>query len=197
MRRRAGGSLAEALVVALGVGACAAPPARMVTVAAAPGKASAEPFAEEAGALIRYHSARLSASLPLPDGRAWRIDDHSRPELVATHAPTRSRVVLSVLRAEELVGRAQCEERARARGLLPGADLRTVEDEATFTAQGFDTRIWVALAPGRGPDAPLAGHVMAFGGLLRKCFVLVFSTEVAGAAEEPVLSSRLALARTR
>ena len=38
---------------------------------------------------------------------------------------------------------------------------------------------------------------MAFGGYLRKCFAFVFSTEVAGVAEEPLLSSRLAFARAR
>jgi hypothetical protein len=38
---------------------------------------------------------------------------------------------------------------------------------------------------------------MAFGGFLRKCFVFDFSTEVDGAADEPILSARLAYARAR
>ena len=61
----------------------------------------------------------------------------------------------------------------------------------------FDTRIEVALQPGNGPEGAVAGHVLAFGGFLRKCYVFVYSTEVDGAAEEPVLSSRLAYARAR
>jgi hypothetical protein len=147
--------------------------------------------------LPRYHSKRLALSLPLPDGSHWRIDDHSRPELVATHAATRSRVVLAIFRTEDLVGRAQCEAMARDRKLVPEGELHTLEDEVTVTQQAFDTRVWVALRPGGAPDRPLAGHVMAFGGFLRKCYVFAFSTEVTGAADEGELSSRLAYARAR
>ncbi len=147
--------------------------------------------------LPRYHSKRLALSVPLPDGPHWRIDDHSRPELVATHAATRSRVLLAIFRTEELVGRAQCEAMARDRKLVPEGELHTLEDEVTVTQQTFDTRVWVALQPGGAADRPLAGHVMAFGGFLRKCYVFAFSTEVGGAAEEGELSARLAYARAR
>jgi hypothetical protein len=154
-------------------------------------------FPDTPGPLARYRSQRLGASLPLPDGRAWRIDDHSRPELVATHAPTRSRVVLSVFRTDGLVGRAQCEALARTRRLVPTGDLHTLEDDVAFTQETFDTRVWVAVEPGPRPDQSLVGHVMAFGGFLRKCIAFVFSTEVDGASDEPVLSARLAFARAR
>jgi hypothetical protein len=159
---------------------------------------SASIFAEDdPSPLPRYHSKRLGLSLPLPDGARWRIDDHSEPDLVATHEATRSRVRLAVFRADALVGRAQCEELARARKLVPEGDLHTLEDDVTITQQTFDTRIWVALQPGGGPDRPLVGHVMAFGGFLRKCYVFAFSTEVSGSTEEAALSSRLAYARAR
>jgi hypothetical protein len=75
--------------------------------------------------------------------------------------------------------------------------MQTIDEEIATTQRTFDTRIRVALA---GPDregAPLVGHVLAFGGYLRKCYVFDFSTEVAGLSDEPVLSSRLAFARTR
>jgi hypothetical protein len=147
--------------------------------------------------LPRYHSKRLALSLPLPDGSHWRIDDHSRPELIATHAATRSRVVLAVFRTEDLVGRAQCEAMARDRKLVPEGELHTLEDEVTVTQQAFDTRVWVALQAGGAADRPLAGYVLAFGGFLRKCYVFSFSTEVSGAAEEGELSARLAYARAR
>jgi hypothetical protein len=146
--------------------------------------------------LPHYHSKRLRLSIPLPDGRAWRIDDHSQPELVATHAATNSRVVIAVFNAGELVGRAQCEDLARARKLVPTGDLRPLEDQMTFTQGTFDTRIEVALEP-RGPSGGLRGHVLAFGGFLRKCYVFVYSTEVASAADESALASRLALVRSR
>ncbi|MDP8998994.1 MAG: hypothetical protein M3O46_02670 [Myxococcota bacterium] len=154
-------------------------------------------FLDESAPLHRYHSKRLAIGVPLPDAHGWRIDDHSQPELVAIHPPTRSRVVVSVFRADELVGRSQCEAVARARMLVPTGDLRTLEDEALLTQRTFDTRVWVAVDPGGGPDHPLVGYVMAFGGFLRKCFAFVFSTQVDSAGDEPVLSSRLALARAR
>jgi hypothetical protein len=154
-------------------------------------------FADDLARLPRYHSKRLALSLPLPDGAAWRIDDHSRPELVATHAPTQSRIVVAVLRADALVGRSQCEGLAHELKLVPSGDLSTLEDEVTITQSTFDTRIRVALEAGKSADRPLVGHVMAFGGFLRKCFVFDFSTEVDGASNSAVLSSRLAFARAR
>jgi hypothetical protein len=154
-------------------------------------------FLDDSAPLLRYHSKRLAVSVPLPDGHAWRIDDHSQPELVATHAPTRSKVVVAVFRADELVGRGQCEALSRERKLLPAGDLRTLEDGAAITQQTFDTRVWVAVEPGGGPDRSLFGYVMAVGGFLRKCFVFVFSTQVDRALDESVLSSRLAFVRAR
>jgi hypothetical protein len=154
-------------------------------------------FADDLGRLQRYHSRRLALSLPLPDGAAWRIDDHSRPELVATHAATQSRIVVAVLRADALVGRSQCEELAHELKLVSSGDVSTLEDEVTTTLSTFDTRIRVALEAGKSADRPLVGHVTAFGGFLRKCIVFEFSTEVDDASNSAVLSSRLAFARAR
>jgi hypothetical protein len=187
---------ARLAAAALALVACSASPPRPVTAVAASRPASAT-FAEDARPLPRFHSKRLGLWLPLPDGQAWRIDDHTRPELVATHAPTRSKVVVAVLRADAVVGRQQCEALAREDGLVPPGDLHTLEEHVAVTQQDFDTRIWVAVQPGSGPTSPLVGHVMAFGGFLRKCYVFDFSTEVEGASEEPVLSQRLAFARAR
>jgi hypothetical protein len=106
-------------------------------------------------------------------------------------------VLVAVFHTDELVGRTQCEALARERKLVPPAELHPLEDQTGITQQMFDTRTLVAIAPGAGPDQPLVGHVMAFGGFLRKCFVFDFSTEVDGAADEPVLSARLAYARAR
>ena len=179
------------LLVLAGCGATSAP------VVSPPPRAAAVAFPDDPRPLRRYHSTRFALSLPLPDGPAWRIDDHTRDALVATHAPTQSRVVLATFRADDLVGRAQCESLARARKLVPPDELRTLEDVSGFTQQTFDTRTVVAVVPGTAPDQPLVGHVMAFGGFLRKCFVFDFSTAVDGAADEPVLSARLAYARAR
>ena len=147
-----------------------------------------------------YRSRRLELSLPLPDGKAWRIDDHSQPELVATHAATASTILVSVFNAGELVGRAQCEERARERHLVPDVGAKTVrvvEDEVAITQGEFDTRIEVVVRADGGPESLLIGRLMAFGGFLRKCFVFIYSTTVDRTSEEPVLSERLAFVRAR
>jgi hypothetical protein len=154
-------------------------------------------FADGDAHMPRYHSKRLSLSLPLPDGPAWRIDDHTSQALIATHAPTRSRVLVAVFRADEPVGRSQCEDLARAGGLLPTGPFRTLDDEVRVTQSTYDTRVRVALRPGIDSRQPLVGEVTAVGGSLRKCYVFDFTTEVDGADDEPALSSRLAFARTR
>jgi hypothetical protein len=162
-----------------------------------PPKPPAVAFSDDPRPLPRFHSKRFSLSLPLPDGHAWRIDDHSGEALVARHAPTRSTVTVAVFRSDELAGRSQCEALARERKLVPPGELQILEDQSGITNETFDTRTVVAVQPGAGPDQPLVGHVMAFGGFLRKCFVFDFSTEVDGAADEAILSARLAYARAR
>jgi len=74
--------------------------------------------------------------------------------------------------------------------------MTTVEDAVVIAPETFDTRIWVAIEPGNG-GGPLVGHVFAFGGFLRKCLFFHYSSEVPSVDEESVLSSRLAVARTR
>jgi hypothetical protein len=136
-------------------------------------------------------------SVPLPNGKAWRIDDHSTPNLLATHAPTRSRVLVAVLRTEQLVGRQQCEALALEEKLVPAVQMQTVEDAVEVRQEVFDARVEVGVLPGRGPGDPVVGHVMAFGGFLRKCFVFDFVTEADGPGSEDAVSQRLAVARAR
>jgi hypothetical protein len=154
-------------------------------------------FPDDPRPLPMYHSLRLGVSLPLPDGHAWRIDDHSTPELVATHPATRSRVMVGVVRTEEVVGRQACEALALERKLVTAAPMHTLEDAVELRQETFDTHVRVAVLPGNTPKDPVVGHVMAFGGFLRKCFFFDYSTEANGSAEEDALSSRLAVARAR
>jgi hypothetical protein len=190
--------VALAALASWGPAACAAP-SHPAAEAVQPASQAAS-FPADDGQYPHYRSRRLSLTLSLPDGRAWRIDDHSAPELVATHAPTRSRLVVSVFSANELVGRTQCEELARSRHLVPESDPKSehvIEDQVAITQQTFDTRIEVLLEPGNGPDRALGGRVLAFGGFLRKCYAFVYSTDVDSASDEAVLSSRLAVVRAR
>jgi hypothetical protein len=183
------------LLCGCSVVSCAAP-ARQLSEPPPAGLAAAA-FGNGTAELVRYHSRRLALSLPLPDGPSWVVDDRSRAQLVATHAPTHSTVVVALIRTAEVVGREQCEKLARERALVPMAALEPIEDVVAVTQGAFDTRIVVGLEPGQDARAPLTGHVTAFGGFLRKCYVFDFSTRVAAATDEAVLSSRLAFARTR
>ncbi len=144
----------------------------------------------------RFRSKRFLLSFPLPDGKAWRIDDHSRPALFAVHEPTKSRLMLLQTYEDELVNRQKCEQRARALGWIASSTLTTVADETTIGPEGYDSRIWVALDAGRASGG-LEGHVFLFGAFIRQCLLVHVSTEVASTKDEDVLSERLALARAR
>ncbi len=144
----------------------------------------------------RYHSKRFLLSFPLPDGKAWRIDDHSRPSLFALHEATSSRVYVLTTQEDELVNRQKCEARARALGWVTSATLTTVEDQATIGPEAYDSRIWVALDAAK-PGGELEGHVYLFGAFIRRCLLVHVSTKVPSAKDEEVLSERLALARAR
>jgi hypothetical protein len=191
-----------ALVAACGAGeetAVQAPP--NLPVASSLTDAS---FPDDDRPLKRFHSARFKLSIPLPDGPAWKIDDHTRPQLVATHAPTSSRLTVMTTIEPELMNRQKCELRARESGLVPGgtsedggAGFRTVEDTPTIGPEAYDTRVWVMLQPGGKPGTALRGHVFAFGAYIRKCLFVHFESEVSSDRQEDVLSARLATARLR
>jgi hypothetical protein len=144
----------------------------------------------------RYHSKRFLLSFPLPDGKAWHIDDHSKPSLFAVHDATSSRVWVMTTQEDELVNRQKCEERARALGWVTSTTLTTVEDQTTIGPEAYDSRIWVALDAAK-PGGELEGHVYLFGAFIRRCLLMHVSTRVPSAKDEDVLSERLALARAR
>lgn len=152
-------------------------------------------FSVEPRALLRYHSPRFKLSVPLPEGRGWRIDDHSRRELVATHSATRSTLTLYSFAEPELVNRQSCEARARESGLFTLHDPRTVADEVTIGPDAYDTRIWIALEAGASSESPMTGHAFLFGAYIRKCLFVHYATSVPSQRGEPLLTSRLATAR--
>ena len=157
---------------------------------------SAPRYPSEDAAWGRYHSKRFQLSFPLPDGKAWRIDDHSRPSLFAVHEATSSRVWVQATQEDELVNRQKCEDRARALGWVASTKLTTVEDQTTVGPEAYDSRIWVALDAAK-PGGAIEGHVYLFGAFIRRCLLVHVSTLVPSAKDEDVLSERLALARAR
>jgi hypothetical protein len=153
-------------------------------------------YPTEDAAWGRYHSKRFQLSFPLPDGKAWRIDDHSRPSLFALHDATSSRIWVQATQEDELVNRQKCEARARALGWVTSTKLTTVEEETTVGPEAYDSRIWVALDAAR-PGGAIEGHVYLFGAFIRRCLLVHVATSVPSAKDEDVLSERLALARAR
>jgi hypothetical protein len=177
------------LVLVLGCGAPAPAPA------GAPAPAPTPQVFEDPAAWPTFHSQRFQLSIPMPDGRGWRIDDHRHVTLVATHAATKSRIAAWAANQADLMNRHKCEDRARELGFVPKGELSTVEDHVETFPEAYDSRIWVAIAA--RPGQPLVGHVFLFGAFLRRCLFVHFSSEVPSADDEPVLSTRLAAARTR
>jgi hypothetical protein len=156
----------------------------------------ARPYPEAPEDWGTFHSRRYRMTIPLPTPRAWTIDDHSRAEMVAIDAATRSTLVVLSEDEPTLVNHDMCEARARTLGLVPAAPLSTVEDVVTVGPEAYDTRIRVAIET--AGNAKLVGHVLAFGAYVKKCLIVHLATEVAASdRDEPALSQRLALARVR
>lgn len=183
------------LSLVFGCAAPAEPKGPALAPSAVAPKENAPPFAEDDKAWGTFHSSRFFMTLRLPEGKAWRIDDHTRPELVADHEATRSELRFAVERQPEVVGRAQCEADARKKGRVPSGDLRTLEDRVTVGPEAYDTRIWVALEV--STRGAIRGHLFAFGGMVRSCLFFHYTTEIPSFASERVLSARLALVRAR
>lgn len=188
-------ALVASLVVACGGAGEAETPASRPSDVRPPSDAQGYP--EDEARWQKFHSKRFGITLPFPDGRSWRIDDHSRDELVAAQASTSSTAVLEVWSEPELMNRAKCEERARARGLVPEGRFATVADEVTVSPEAYDTRVWVALKTGGNESSPLEGHLLAFGAYIRKCLFFRLTSAVPSGRDESVLSARLASARVR
>lgn len=159
----------------------------------APSALAPEPPALDAGRWGDFRSERFDVLVPLPDGRAWKIDDRRTPWLTATHEATGSSLIVRVWREDDLVSRQRCEERARGWREIPaaGEGVELVERRVVPLPAGFDT-VLVAGVRAAGPGKPLLGFVTAFGGWARRCFAYVFTTRHRGRGAERVIGDRLA-----
>jgi len=191
---------ASSLLVACGEAPVTKAPSRAAGSggADAPTSAAGRPpeYAADDGSWGKFHSKRFQLTVPLPEGRAWKIDDHRAPELVAVHPATSSRLTVLATQEEELMNRHRCEERARARGWVPKSTLTTVEDEVHVGPDAYDSRVWVAIDAAK-EGGGVEGHVYLFGAFLRRCLLVHLSTSVPSASDQAVLASRLAIGSTR
>lgn len=180
------------VLLAIGGAGCGDPPPVVAPTRPDPAARTEPPqpeFAESTWG--KFHSERFQLTLPLPDGKHWKIDDHTQPHLVAKHAGTSSVVTVYTSFERELVNHQACEDRARDAGLIP-KELRTVESTVTVGPDAFDSRIWVAI------EGRTTGHIFLFGAYIRKCLFLHLVTAVPTEQDEREnqrLSARLASAR--
>lgn len=138
---------------------------------------------------------RHAVMLPLPNGHDWKIDDHTRPELVAVHPGSNSRVSLRLINdAGELMNRAKCEEKAIQDKFVKDLRVSVVEEQEGIDKDGWDAHVLVAVEKGKDD---LVGHVLSFSSFIRKCLWFHFETHTKLEGSEIELSDRLALARTK
>jgi hypothetical protein len=191
-----------AVVATLGfISACGvAPPPAAPVAPAASEPASSKTF--DGAAWGTFHSKRFELSLRLPDGSAWRIDDHRSPWLRATHGGTRSKIALRSWREDENVTRGACYARARAWDpSLPDLDASRLLDDAVRPLDAQSARVIVGLAV-PPQDAPadatsIGGFVLAIVGDVRRCLLLAYETEANGPAAEGDVADRLAIVANR
>lgn len=162
----------------------------------APLTAAPRGYATDEKAWGKFHSKRFQLTVPFPEGRAWSIDDHRSPELVAIHPETSSSLSLRATQEDEPMNRQRCEERARTIGFVPKGELTSLEDEVIVGPDTYDSRVWTAIDASR-PNAAVEGHVFLFGAFLRRCLLVHFATTVPAAKYEDVLAARLAIASAR
>ncbi len=160
-------------------------------VAGRPRRATALDF--EGTTTGAFRSKRFQISLPLPDGHAWRIDDHKDRWLVATHPPTGSEVIVRVWSEDGRANTKTCEEAARVWRKLPDRDGAEVVSSVNVGApSGFDTHADLLVRAPTKPGAPIGANVLAFGGHLHRCFAFVFTTVASGPDAERIVGARLA-----
>ena len=149
-----------------------------------------------------FHSKRFELSLRLPDGPAWRIDDHKSPWLRATHEATRSKIAVRSWREEENVTRGGCYARARAWDpSLPDLDASRLLDDGVRSLDSQSARVIVGLAGTADASvdaaASIGGFVLAIVGEVRRCLLVAYETEAKGAAAEGQVADRLAIVADR
>ncbi len=142
-----------------------------------------------------FHSRRFNLVLRLPGGSEWRVDDRSRPELVAIHSASRSRLAAARWTATSLQNRESCLATARERGLAPPASARIVDDSAEVRPSGEDVRSWASIEPGASDAAPVRGYATLVSAQIKKCLVVSYVTEVPSMKDEAELTTRLAVIR--
>lgn len=145
----------------------------------------------------RFRSHRHGLSVPLPDGKSWRIDDHSDPWLDARHPGTGTRLRARTWIEPRPVNLSYCE--AEARRFDPGlpqtdeaSTIDAYETDALFAPE-FSSRVVVGLGEMDPRSESIQGHVFVVGVAGRRCVVLSYTAGVSGPKSSTVLAEWLEL----
>ena len=146
-----------------------------------------------------FHSKRFELTVGLPDGSAWKIDDHRSPWLRAVHEATHSKLAVRSWNEEQNVTRQACYTRAREWDPeLPDLETsRLIEDQVRTLLKNQDARVAVGVTSRPAPSSMIGGFVVAIVGTVRHCFVVAFQTEADGPSAQDEVADRLAVVSER
>jgi hypothetical protein len=187
----------EVVLLSAFVAACASAPAPAPVSAPPPQASASAPASFEGARWGTFHSKRFDLSLGLPDGSAWKIDDHRSPWLRASHESTHSTLLARSWSEDQNVTRKACYARAREwEAALPEIDgAGLIDDGMRKVLGGEDARVAVGIDARVSPG--VGGFVVAIVGSIRRCMVFAFQTRAEGQGAEDEIASRLALVAER
>jgi hypothetical protein len=181
------------------VAACASAPAPAPGPSAPPQAPASAPATFEGARWGKFHSKRFDFSLALPDGSAWKIDDHRSKWLDATHAATHSSLLARSWNEEQNVTRKACYAQAREwERVLPDLDSQPLIDDGIKKVLGNeDARVAVGLDARTPSTQGIDGFVVVIVGSVKRCMVFAFQTHADGQGAGDEIASRLAIIAER
>lgn len=182
----------RALVALAASGCVSAPAAPEARSSTAPHVAAPE-HAGFAQGFALLSSVAQGVRFSLPEAARWSIRDGSGG-LIATHAATRSRLVVRAFRDASPAHRESCEAQARAAdGTIPRLGAERIESRRLLLARDYALALDVAIADESGVNGEhtLRGDALAFGGDGRRCLAVLFSTHASGTRAESAVAERL------
>jgi hypothetical protein len=174
-------------VLALACGGSPVPPPA-APAPEAPGRAREARFG-------RVQASGQGLELFLPDADGWRHDPREPRSWVATHAATRSRLVVRAWRSDAIAKVAECERQIRAwRPDLPALPPEARLETRTLRLAGDTTaELWSGTSPARRTSGELFGHAQLVGSDGRNCLYLGYATSAEGDDVARVIGERLAV----
>jgi hypothetical protein len=172
-------------------------PPRALAAAPAPTLPGASSASFEGRRWGTFHSRRFELSLALPDGSAWKIDDHGSHWLRAEHEPTRSTLLLRSWNEDQIITRTACYARAKEwNPSLPDLAGEPLIDDGMRRLFG-DREVRVAAGVRDLAEERRAGFLVVIDGDVRRCMVIVYETRAEGRDASMTIAERLAFVTDR